>query len=444
MTTAALAALPSSTATVSTPSTGPAVPAGLAKLDQNWAATAARQPQLAVTARRYLDQISVSLSTSSVVVADKALRMFCLFLAEQHPTVPGYAQVTRPIVEDFKRWLSARPGAKLNTLATANTVRQRLGTIRTFFDRIIEWDWPDAPARTPIFSTDLPIVDDPLPKFLDDAQAAALLRTASAELDPLHRLVIHLLLRTGMRAGELCNLQTGAVTTMRDGHWLKIPLGKLHNDRYIPLHPHLVELLTDWTSQHDDHGTGRLLTRTGQPLTVSRIARIVTRVANDAGLGHVHPHQLRHTFATQAVNRGMRIEAIGAMLGHRTLRMTLIYARIASRTVADEYRAASDRVDALYADPDLPGHSHDPSETEQMRRLRLEHRRMLGNGWCTRPAKLDCAFETICEGCGFFQTTIAFRPTLQAQHDDAVTKGQDGRAELFSKLLDSPAARATG
>ncbi len=77
--------------------------------------------------------------------------------------------MNRAVIEDFKRWLVARPGAKVDSPATKNTVRQRLGTIRTFFDRIIEWDWPDAPARTPIFSVDLPIVDDPLPKFLDDA-----------------------------------------------------------------------------------------------------------------------------------------------------------------------------------------------------------------------------------------------------------------------------------
>ncbi|MDP9094350.1 MAG: site-specific integrase, partial [Actinomycetota bacterium] len=303
---------------------------------------------------------------------------------------------------------------------------------------------PDAPARTPIFSIDLPIVDDPLPKFLDDAQAAALLRTASADPDPLRTLVIHLLLRTGMRVGELSRLDSKAVVTMRDGHWLRIPLGKLHNDRYVPLHPHLVQLLADWSARHDDHGTGLLLTRNGRPLTLSMIAGIVRTMAKQAGIGHVHPHQLRHTFATQAVNRGMRIEAIGAMLGHRTLRMTLIYARIANQTVADEYRAVSDRVDALYAEPDLDSRDPDPAETVEMRRLRLEHRRMLGNGWCSRPAKLDCAFETICEGCGFFQTTIAFRPTLKAQHDDALAKGQDGRAELFANLLNSPASRAAG
>jgi hypothetical protein len=70
-----------------------------------------------------------------------------------------------------------------------------------------------------------------------------------------------------------------------------------------------------------------------------------------------------------------------------------------------------------------------------MARLRREHHRLLGNGYCTRPPELDCAFESVCETCAFFQTSIAFRPTLQAQHDDAHAKGQSHRAELFTSLL---------
>jgi hypothetical protein len=71
----------------------------------------------------------------------------------------------------------------------------------------------------------------------------------------------------------------------------------------------------------------------------------------------------------------------------------------------------------------------------KMARLRREHHRLLGNGHCTRPQELDCAFEAICETCSFFQTSIEFRPTLQAQHDDATAKGQTHRAELFNRLL---------
>ena len=71
-----------------------------------------------------------------------------------------------------------------------------------------------------------------------------------------------------------------------------------------------------------------------------------------------------------------------------------------------------------------------------MSKLRREmHCRMLGNGYCARPVGLDCHFESICESCTFFQTTIEFRPTLQGQRDDADTKGQIGRKKIFDGLL---------
>jgi hypothetical protein len=170
------------------------------------------------------------------------------------------------------------------------------------------------------------------------------------------------------------------------------------------------------------------------------VTRLLNRAGAAAGLPHLHPHQLRHTLATQAINRGMSLEAIAAMLGHRSLDMTLRYAKIANRTVADEYFAVTDKVDALYGQaPTLPADAIGP----KMARLRREHHRLLGNGYCTRPPELDCAFESICETCTFFQTSIEFRPTLQAQHDDAVTKHQTARAELFDRLLHRTAQDAS-
>ena len=71
-------------------------------------------------------------------------------------------------------------------------------------------------------------------------------------------------------------------------------------------------------------------------------------VAKRAGVGHVHPHQLRHTLATQSINRGMSLEAIAALLGHRSMDMTLIYARISDDTVADAYFKVTEAVEAQY------------------------------------------------------------------------------------------------
>ena len=173
---------------------------------------------------------------------------------------------------------------------------------------------------------------------------------------PANRLVVELLARTGLRASELCDLAADAVTQIGDAHWLRVPVGKLRNDRYIPLHPDLVPLLADWTANNAEHirRQRRLIADHRAPLDRRTVHRIVARTAKRAGIGHAHPHQLRHTLATQAINRGMRLEAIAALLGHRSMEMTLTYARIADRVVADEYEAVTAQIDALYNTAAIP------------------------------------------------------------------------------------------
>src|SRR6266702_77563 len=141
---------------------------------------------------------------------------------------------------------------------------------------------------------------------------------ARASSDPRDRLVVELLARTGMLASELADLDADAVVRIGAGHWLRMPPGKLRNDRYVPLHPQLVDLLAAWTAANLEHirRGKRLVTDHRGPLDRHLIARIVHRVARAAGVPGVHPHRLRHTLATQAINRGMRLEAIAALLGH--------------------------------------------------------------------------------------------------------------------------------
>ncbi len=88
-------------------------------------------------------------------------------------------------------------------------------------------------------------------------------------------------------------------------------------------------------------------------------------------------------------------------------------------------------------DADLVLDAYRDDEGSEMRELRGErHRRMLGNGRCARPVETDCHFESICENCTFFVTIIEFRPTLQAQRDDAQHKGQVARQKIFDGLLE--------
>jgi site-specific recombinase XerD len=309
--------------------------------------------------------------------------------------------------------------------------------VRSFFERIIEWDWPDAPARNPVINGDIPKKPEPLPRFLDDQDAAKLMTAARASTDPRDRLVVELLARTGMRAGELADLEADSVVVIGGNHWLRIPLGKLRNDRYVPLHPQLVTMLSEWTAANLEHVREhrRLVTDHRGPLNRHTISRIVHRVGAAAGVPGVHPHRLRHTLATQAINRGMRLEAITALLGHKKMEMTLIYARIANRVVADEYAAVSAKIDALYGQQP-PSALPADYETTGMARLRREaHARMLGNGLCTRPVELDCRMESACETCAYFRTSVEFLPILTRQREHATEHGQTERADLFDKII---------
>jgi integrase/recombinase XerD len=397
-----------------------------------WATVA---PGFAATAHRYLQQVTVSLRPNTVKHIEHDLRQFGTWLADAHPEVADCAELHREHIEAFKSWLSTHPTPSTGKPLNRVSVKNALINLHCFLIRITEWGYPTAPTRPLMFPGDLPIIDKPLPRFLDDAAAAKLLRAARADHDPLSRLIVELLARTGIRRGELLALTVDAVVQIGSAYWLRIPVGKLHNDRYIPLHPQLKELLDDWITRHRPAGlrTNRLLLEHNRPISDHRITKALTRLAEAAGIGNVTAHQLRHTLATQAINRGMSLEAIAALLGHKTLAMTMIYARIADKTVADEYFAVTEKVEALYGHP---RELTDDAEGREMRKLRTEmHRRMLGNGYCARPVEMDCHFESICESCSFFVTTIEFRPTLQRQRDDAAHKGQVGRQKIFDGIL---------
>ncbi|MEX1272003.1 MAG: site-specific integrase, partial [Acidimicrobiia bacterium] len=263
------------------------------------------------TAQRYLAQIEVSLRPSSVGEAERSLRELGSFLARAAPNVVGMTDLHRHHIEAYKLWLAGRPRQHGGGTLHHHTIRARLLTLRRCFERITEWGYDDAPLRPLIFAGDIPIADQPLPRFIDDAASAKLLRAARTDPDPFVRLVIEMLARTGLRKGELMGLTVDAVVQIGSAYWLRIPVGKLHNDRYVPLHPQLKDTLDSWLADRPAELRSDLIfTDRGRPIPPARVDRALAKAAATAGIGHVTAHQLRHTLATQAINRGMSLEAI--------------------------------------------------------------------------------------------------------------------------------------
>lgn len=99
-------------------------------------------------------------------------------------------------------------------------------------------------------------------------------------------------------------MQTGA------GSWLHVLVGKLRDDRYLPLHPHMAALIDDYRRAHVDPSHPLLLPReNGRALDRHTVTRMINKAGAAAGLGHIHPHQLRHTLATQAKGCGVASDA---------------------------------------------------------------------------------------------------------------------------------------
>lgn len=406
-------------------------PSQAAVRQREWASVPAR---LAQTLEGYVEQMRVALRPGSMPHIERTLREFALWLADQAPEVTAIRDLRRAHIERYKQHVAQKPNLRGGRLSK-RTIAGELSTLRITLERLAEWDGEDAPARTLMFPGDVPKLDDPLPRFIDDGAAKKLIAAARASDDPFARLAVEFLARTGLRRGEFLDLKIDSVVQIGAAYWLHVPLGKLRTDRYIPLHPQLKELLDEWVARRPSSlREPWLFMDHGRRIGPQTLAHALHRVAREAGLGPITPHQLRHTLATQAINRGMSLEAIAALLGHKSMRMTMVYAKISNRTVADEYFKVSAQVEALY---DAPKQLPPEAEGTEMRRLRAEmHRRMLGNGYCARPVGLDCHFESICESCTYFQTTLEFRPTLERQRDDAADKGQVARVKIFNGLLD--------
>ena len=73
-------------------------------------------------------------------------------------------------------------------------------------------------------------------------------------------------------------------------------------------------------------------------MTVAGVQYLVKTLGNKAGVGNVHPHRFRRTFATDLLNRGMRIEEVMVLMGHTKIETTLIYCNIKQDNVRESYR----------------------------------------------------------------------------------------------------------
>lgn len=144
--------------------------------------------------------------------------------------IRAVAGINRNAIEDYK------VGSQTNRHSRTIVLGEHATPTAADATRVLRTDyrveWTDAPTRSPIIGRDIPPRPEPLPKFLDDHEAAKLMAAAHASTDPRDRLTMEILSRTGMRASEVCILHPDAVVCIGENHWLRVPVGNLRSDRY--------------------------------------------------------------------------------------------------------------------------------------------------------------------------------------------------------------------
>jgi integrase/recombinase XerC len=207
----------------------------------------------------------------------------------------------------------------------------------------------------PVLDVRAPKAPKPLPKALsvDDSVQLAAYRNEDADpwLEARDAAIVELLYGCGLRVGELVGLDATASAQARG--WLDLQaaeahvLGKGSKRRTVPIGAKAVEALQQWLAvrQREGHTSPALFVgRNGTRLTAQSVWQRLKTRSRIAGLATpVHPHMLRHSFASHVLQSSSDLRAVQELLGHANITTTQVYTRLDFQHLAKAYDAAHPR-----------------------------------------------------------------------------------------------------
>src|SRR5918998_2253950 len=226
------------------------------------------------------------------------------------------------------------------------TLARKLAALRACFRVLVEHGRMEGNPGELLASPKLP---QRLPRALKPADVAALLDRipSSTPLEARDRALFELAYACGLRAEELIRLDVGSVDF--DAEHVRVE-GKGGKTRFVPVGEHALAALTRYLERARgalDAGTGEpalFLSKTGRRLSTSDVRRrLRTWARHAAAQGAVHPHALRHSFATHLLEGGADLRAIQALLGHASISTTQVYTRVESARLRAAYERSHPR-----------------------------------------------------------------------------------------------------
>src|ERR1700731_336386 len=225
---------------------------------------------------------------------------------------------------------------------SANSVGQHLAALRFFYIKTLRRAWS-------IADTPYPKKSRRLPTILSREEVAQLLHAART---PGKRILLMTLYASGARNAELTHLKVSDIDSQR--MVVHIRGGKGRKDRDVMLSPKLLAALrTHWRYYHRQSSTWLFPSnyRKDRPIDTKTVWYACQQAAQRAGIQkRVHPHTLRHCFATHLLEAGADLRTIQMLLGHRDLEETTIYLHLSERHLS----ATASPLDLLKPKDELP------------------------------------------------------------------------------------------
>lgn len=273
----------------------------------------------------YFLKLEKGLSENSRTSYDHDLRRYLTFIYRD-TGIRDLSGITLEHIEQYLRTL-------LSAHLSPSTIARNISAIRGFHIFAVMERWC---AANPAELIELPRKGHSLPEVLDQDEVAAMLEAPdrSSVLGKRDAAILELMYATGMRASETIELQTDQY--IPDIRLLRV-IGKGNKERLIPVGSMAIKALSDYMRHArpmlirtgTDTGNRLFLSYRGKPLSRMTLWQIVTDAAGKAGITKsIHPHTLRHSFATHLLEGGADLRAVQEMLGHVSILTTEIYTHI--------------------------------------------------------------------------------------------------------------------
>ena len=299
----------------------------------------ARKDELAQESDRWgLDQFNVSLraldrSPATVRAYHSDIARFVAWAGENSLRSPR--DVTQRTLREYMATMNKKGDER-------SSISRRRASLRNYFAWALERGYVDADPAARISA---PRPNSRLPEIVARDQLDELL-TADWGDDPWalrDRAICEILYGAGLRVSELCDLNHSSLDERQQ---LLRVMGKGRKERIVPLHPAGWKAIGRWRDvrarvvNHQTPGEALFVNRRGVRLGPRDVRRILDRRLK---WGHVHPHALRHTFATHLLEGGADLREVQEMLGHESLTTTQLYTHVSKSRLQKIHRETHPR-----------------------------------------------------------------------------------------------------